>query len=32
LHELRSPTSPVPVGRARKKGAAGAPACRCFPA
>jgi hypothetical protein len=30
LHELRSPTSPLPVGQARKKGAAGAPACRSF--
>jgi hypothetical protein len=32
LHELRKPTSPVPVGRARKKGAADAPVCRSFPA
>ena len=32
LHELRNPTSPVPVGQARKKGAVGAPAYRSFPA
>ena len=32
LRELRNPTSPVPVGQARKKGAADAPACRSFPA
>jgi hypothetical protein len=32
LHELRNPTSPVPVGQARKKGAGDAPACRSFPA
>jgi hypothetical protein len=32
LNELRSPTSPLPVGQARKKGAAGARACRSFPA
>ncbi len=32
LKELRNSTSPVPAGHARKKGAAGAPACRSFPA
>jgi hypothetical protein len=32
LHELRNPTSPVPVGQARKKGAVGALACRSSPA
>jgi hypothetical protein len=32
LHDFRNLTSPVPVGQARKKGAAGAPACRSFPA
>ncbi len=32
LQELRNPTSPVPFGQARKKGAADVPACRCFPA
>jgi hypothetical protein len=32
LVELRNPTSPLPVGQARKKGAAGARACRSFPA
>lgn len=30
LAELRKPTSPVPVGQARKKGVADAPACRSF--
>jgi hypothetical protein len=32
LDELRNPTSPMPIGQARKKGAAGALACRSFPA
>jgi hypothetical protein len=32
MNELRNPTSPMPVGQARKKGAGGAPACRSFPA
>ena len=31
LDELRNPTLPVPVGQARKKGAADTPACRSFP-
>ena len=32
LADLRKPTSPVPVGQARKKGAADEPACRSSPA
>jgi hypothetical protein len=32
LDEIRNPISPMPVGQARKKGAAGAPACLSFPA
>lgn len=32
LDDLQNPTSPMPVGQARKKGAAGALACRFFPA
>jgi hypothetical protein len=32
LDELRNPTSPMAVGQARKKGAAGALACHSFPA
>jgi len=32
LHELRNPSSPMPIGQARKKGADDAPACLSFPA
>lgn len=31
LAELQKSTSPMPVGQARKKGGADAPACRSFP-